>query len=334
MINRENWKLVGKFLEYREQILQNDPMTIRSGWVALKHLLQWADATPFQEVLRVRPTLPEYLLHARNDGKPDPLSPAHMAKILAFSRNFFEWLRIEQPHPYRNITQSWINSLQLKRSMNPKSRLVRRQFWTLDEVIRVLETPTTLLRHQRDKAALAFIYLSAMRGGAFVTMPIQSVDLKSSRVYQLPEWGVQTKNSKAAITFLLPIPPLRTAVEEWDAFVRARAINGQVAWYTRLSWDGFDIMYDDVVTSRPASGRRSALYQGLHDLCELAHVEWKSPHKIRHGHGVYGLKHAKTMAEFKALSLNMMHETTSVTDKTYSVLVNDEVGEIIGTFKP
>ncbi len=66
----------------------------------------------------------------------------------------------------------------------------------------------------------------------------------------------------------------------------------------------------------------------------MAGVEAKSPHKIRHGHGVYGLKHAKTMEEYKALSQNMMHESVATTDKTYGVLIRDDVKNIIATFKP
>ncbi len=334
MINRENWKLVKKYLDYREAILQNDPKTIRSGWVCLKHLLQWSDSVSFKDVQRIRPSFPEYLLRARNDGKPEPLSPAHMGKVLTWARAIFVWLRVEHPSTYRTISPSWIDSLQVRRSHGMNSRLVRRQFWTLEEAQTIADYPASSLRLERDQTALCFIFLSGMRGGAFVTMPIRSVDLENNRVYQLPEWGVQTKNSKAAITYLLPIPRLMDVVRKWDTFVRSRAVNLNVAWYTRLSWDGLDILSDDLVGNAPVTGRRSGFYEGLKELCKLAGVEWKSPHKIRHGHGVYGLKHAKTMEEYKALSQNMMHESVATTDKTYSVLVNDDVGRIISTFKP
>jgi len=59
-----------------------------------------------------------------------------------------------------------------------------------------------------------------------------------------------------------------------------------------------------------------------------------SPHKIRHGHGVYGIKRAKTIAELKALSQNMMHETVATTDGIYGQLADDDVTRIISTFTP
>lgn len=336
LINRDNWILVKKYLAYREDVLLNDPKTVRAGWVSLRHLLQWLDEKPLKDAHRIRPVFPDYLASsiARNDGQDKALAPGHMQKVLWYSRNFFEWLREEHPGIYKNTVTGWIKSLQVRRINSEASRLIRREFWTLAEVEAVVKYPSDNLKHMRDKAGLAFLYLSAMRGSAFVTMPIRSVDLPKRKVYQYPEWGVKTKNSKAANTFLLPIPSLLEVVTEWDEKVRAVAESPKVAWYTRLTHDGMAIKTDDLVTSRAPSGRRSAFYQGLLELCELTGVEWKSPHKIRHGHGVYGIMHAKTMAEYKALSQNMMHESIQTTDKTYSVLVNEDVGDIISTFKP
>ena len=332
MVNRDNWKIVKKYLEYRESVLQNDEKTVRSAWSCLRHVLTWADKTPFADVQKLRPTLPEYILKARADGKEGTLSPARMEKILAFSRNMFEWMRLEYPSKYKHLAQSWIGSLRVRRSHSKGSRLPNRKFWKLEEVEQVMKVKPDSLRTRRDQAALAFLFLSAMRGAAFVTLPIRSVDLETRRVYQLPEWGVKTKNSKAAITYLLPIDSLLRVVRDWDQYVRTRVKNVRTAWYASLHYDGLHLYDEKEVTQFSPTGRRGALYEGLKDLCERAGVEWKSPHLIRHGHGVYGAAHAQTMEEYKALSQNMMHETIETTDK-YTDFENDKVGDIIRTFK-
>ena len=54
-------------------------------------------------------------------------------------------------------------------------------------------------------------------------------------------------------------------------------------------------------------------------------MEYKSTHKFRHGHAVYGLQHPSTMADYKAVSMNLMHEDIRTTDGIYAVLVTDEV---------
>ena len=48
--------------------------------------------------------------------------------------------------------------------------------------------------------------------------------------------------------------------------------------------------------------RRMAYSRGLRRMCKRAKIEYKSPHKIRHGYGVYGVKHARTIEELKAIS--------------------------------
>lgn len=332
MINRDNFKLVKKYLDYRDRVLQNDPQTVRHGWVALRHLLEWADDTPFQKANKIHNTFPDHLLSARNDGKAMQISSGHMIKILSFARYFFEWAKRENNYQFREISLNWIDSLQVRRSKRAASKLVRREYWSLEDVMKIMAIPADTIRTKRDKAAMAFIYLSAMRGGAFVTLPIEAVDIKNRRILQLPELGVQTKNSKAAITTLLPIPSLLSVVSEWDAYVRSIAINGQVPWYPQLSYDSLSIEGREQVVNVVLSSRRGVLYDGLKALCRLAGVEWKSPHKIRHGHGVYGMKHAKTMAELKALSQNMMHETVVTTDGTYGRFAEDDIADIIRTF--
>jgi hypothetical protein len=56
-------------------------------------------------------------------------------------------------------------------------------------------------------------------------------------------------------------------------------------------------------------------------------------HKFRHGHAVFGLLRAGTMADYKALSENMMHADIRTTDDTYAMLSSEEVRKrIAGLF--
>ena len=49
----------------------------------------------------------------------------------------------------------------------------------------------------------------------------------------------------------------------------------------------------------------------------------RSPHKFRHGHIHYGQSHSKTQEDYKAISQNVMHSTTGITDKFYSNMDDD-----------
>lgn len=61
----------------------------------------------------------------------------------------------------------------------------------------------------------------------------------------------------------------------------------------------------------------------------MAGVSHKSPHKYRHGHAVYALLRAKTMADYKAISQNLMHGNIKVTDSIYAWLNGDEIKQRI-----
>ena len=80
------------------------------------------------------------------------------------------------------------------------------------------------------------------------------------------------------------------------------------------------------------TGRAEAFKQGLKQLCEIADVPYKSPHKIRHGHGVYGVKKAKDIAQLKAISQNLMHANIGITDGIYGNLAEDDLAEILKDF--
>ncbi len=67
----------------------------------------------------------------------------------------------------------------------------------------------------------------------------------------------------------------------------------------------------------------------MRNVFKLADLPYKSPHKFRHGHAVYALQHAKTMADYKAVSMNLMHGDIRVTDGIYAPLAGDEVQQRI-----
>jgi len=50
-----------------------------------------------------------------------------------------------------------------------------------------------------------------------------------------------------------------------------------------------------------------------------------SPHKFRHGHIQYGLAQSKSIADYKAISLNVLHASMEITDQTYSNINDGEV---------
>ena len=333
MINRENYLLMCAYKKYLLDVQQLDDGTLRMYWQGLKHLLQWADYHTFKYSHKIMPAFPEYLLTARNvrhtndkdTGKQ--LTPKYMKKVLGEARAFFKWLRMNEPG-YNIVTEGWIETLKVRRSVATQSRLQERHYWRLEDVRKITALIPSCIRERRDRAAFAFLMLSGMRIGAFVTLPADCVNIKTRKIQQLPEKGVQTKNSKAAITFLLPIADLLEVGTEWDTYIRT--LKGSYNWYPPLDHDG-EILLSGLLKGH-YTGRAEAFKQGLKQLCEIADVPYKSPHKIRHGHGVYGVKKAKDIAQLKAISQNLMHANIGITDGIYGNLAEDDLAEILKDF--
>jgi integrase len=323
---------IEKFLNFREKVFQNKPDTLRVRRHELHHLISWAADRPFPDVSSIEISFPVYLLTARNDGKNIPLSPASLAKICDGARLFFDWAKREEPDRYRQISENWIQSLRPRRASGMQSRLKKHEYWTLEEVLSIARLKLTHIGDIRDQAAICFLYLSGMRLTAFATLSIDCIDISRRRIEQLPEKGVITKNNKAAVTTLLNIPELLAIVENWDNKVRS-SLSSRCLWYARLSDPSPSTGEEPqlIPTDSTPLGRRNALYKGLHRLCKMAGIPYHSPHKLRHGNTVYGVKNAKNMQELKAVSQNLMHSSIAITDGIYGNLTEEDVIDTIAS---
>lgn len=328
MVHRQNWLDVQAYLEYQLQIAQVDPKTARSTWCRLRHLIEWAGERPFAKAstgrIGTRATFPAYAELLRNDqGKP--LSASHLAAMMKTARAFLGWAREQYPTRYKTMDMVWVRSLRPSRARGEQATLIKREIYTLEEVLTLVRAPAATTAQRRIRAAVAMLFLSGMRIGAFTSLTLQCVDLPNRRILQLPELGVHTKNSKAAETWLLNIPELLGVVQEWDDELRAN-LPETGYWYAQLS------PWGEMTTQARRSSRgnvRGEFGDHLRDLCERAGVPYLSAHKFRHGHAVYGLKRAQTVAQMKAISQNLMHSNMGITDGIYGKLVNDDVKNFI-----
>ncbi|RPH55702.1 MAG: hypothetical protein EHM81_14215, partial [Chloroflexi bacterium] len=196
MINRQNWLDTRAYLHYIEQ--GKDPATVKRARAYLRHLLEWADEASLTQARAIDPAFPTYLVTARDDGKPGPLSRSTIVRGLSAARLFFSWARAEWPGRYKSITESWINLLQPGRDLRLQNDLRIHEFYTLDEVRSLATVSVETLRERRAQAGACLLYLSGMRADALASLPIACVDLVNGQILQLPLMGVRTKNRKSA----------------------------------------------------------------------------------------------------------------------------------------
>jgi integrase len=325
MINRNNWKLIRKYLEYRFRVDQLCIGSYKIEEVYCRYLLEWADDRPFIKAPKFLPTFPEFVKSNRFDNKNSRLSPGYIKKTMATARRFFTWL-VDTQTGYRSIKYSWISTIKVKRlSEIPKQRDVI----TLEEILIISRSPVCSLVEERIRAAAVFLFLSGMRINAFVSLPLGAVDIQSRKIYQYPNMGVRTKNSKYAITYLLPIPDLLEIVMKWDKKIRM-ILDDDGFWFAPLSPDNGEI---DITVKEIGEHRETLARKNLKAWMEKLGLKYRSPHKFRHGHIQWGLAHSKDHADYKAVSLNVMHSSIQVTDQFYSNIPDSEIENRIKSFE-
>ncbi len=122
------------------------------------------------------------------------------------------------------------------------------------------------------------------------------------------------------LTALFNIPNLLEIVARWDRLVRAQ-LPPDVLWYATLSRDGMNF----TGKTRAGENRRSAVAKGLESLCDRAGIPYLPPHSLRHGHALFALERATSIAAAKTISQNLMHDSLTTTEKIYGKLKLDNV---------
>lgn len=319
MVTRQNFLKVKSFMKYMQEVLQVSQTSTEVYRSCLDHLLLWADDRPLGEAPAIRPTFPAYVadLPGKSSGK---LVFTTQNKILETCKRFFLWAKATYPKDFAKITLSWLETLRPPRTPQTNSEP---EYVSEEEIRRLITIPVPKgdLALLRDRAASARLYLSGERISALTTSPIQALNMREGWIRQWPELGVHTKFGKKATTFLLPIPALIEVVAEWDEMVRAN-LPPDAPWYAPIEQRWGE---QKLTVLQPGKNRHQALEKRLRLLFTLAGLPFKSAHKFRHGHAVYGLMHAQTMADYKAVSMNLMHESVTVTDGIYARILEDDV---------
>jgi len=205
-------------------------------------------------------------------------------------------------------------------------RFPDREYYSLEDILKVCDFVPELLIDKRDRAAIALMYLSSMRISALTSIKINNIYIDNMTIYQDPDDGVKTKNSKPMETILLPIDELLEIVKEWFVTIN-NELGVEGLWYPALSTDG--LRFADQKNIGSVNSRNKSVRNGVKRLCRRAGINYMSPQKIRRGHGVYGVKHSRNIEEFQAYSQNMGHEDSGTTFKYYSKLANNEVRNVI-----
>lgn len=159
------------------------------------------------------------------DGKP--LSPATMLQTLNALRAFILWLA-GQPGYRSRISYSDADYFRLsKKDVRIAKTTNERPVPTPEQIISCLTAmPNTTDIEKRNRALVAFTFLTGVRDGALASLKLRHVNLIEREVVQDAR-EVKTKFSKTFTTSFFPIgDDVQAIVEEWVLRLRDRKLWG------------------------------------------------------------------------------------------------------------
>lgn len=238
---------------------------------------------------------------------------------MAELRAFFFWLS-DQPGYRTRIRYSDAEYFSLSRKDTAIARAGQEIVGPTPEQIRLvlMAMPTKTAIQRRDRALIAFTFLSGMRDNAIASLRLKHVDVRERRIEQRAA-EVRTKASKTMTTFFFPVgDDIRQIVEEWIAFLveLGWGLDDPLFPVTRVR-SGSDGLFAATGLDRRCWTDASPIRRIFKQAFEAAGMRYFNPHSLRSTLARLGQERSRTPEEYKAWSQNLGHESVETTMKSY-----------------
>jgi integrase len=261
-----------------------------------------------------------------------PLSKGTILQTLNAMRAFILWLAEQQGYRsrirYSDADYFRLSEKETRIAKAPRERPVP----TREQIESVLERmPAETDIERRDRALIAFTWLTGMRDGALASVKVKHVSLGESRVNQDPR-EVNTKNSKAQITTFFPVGgPAQQIVKDWIDFLIQERLWGcdDPLFPATLVAHTADRHFQAAGLARKQWSNASPIRAIFKKAFEAAGLPGFNPHSFRHALAMLGERICKTPEQFKAWSQNLGHEQVLTTFASYGEVAQHRQSELI-----
>lgn len=257
---------------------------------------------------------------------------------LRYLSAFFLWLS-GQPGYKSRIRAYDIQFLKLDKAQSRLATSIKEQRYpSLDYVKKLcssIDVQTEI--DQRDRALIAFHFLSAMRVGAILSLPLSCFDVEMLQVIQDPSAGVKTKFSKRIFTTLLRIDDeLLDHILAWVDYLRkTKCFSDADPMFPKTKLEQKskeDACFHGIEVEPKFWSGEGPILSIFHSRTETAKLPYFSPHKFRHAAIAETRKYCRTEEQRKALSQNVGHDNIGTTF-SYGNMTPSQVNDVISNMK-
>lgn len=272
------------------------------------------------------------LAQPRTNRKPMATSTKY--HYLRHLQAFFRWLKT-QPGYKTRINLDAISYLSLDKKSVRDALSPRPRRWP--SLHHVLDLAGSIELHndidQRDRALIAILLLSGIRYTAVCTLSLACFDPDALLVRQDPRLGVRTKGGKVITTRLFPFSDVlvKYVVDWWDYLRTAKSFEPGHPLFPRTKVEqadgGLSFVANEVEPVFWSGG--NSIRDILKRRSEKAGLEYYNPHAFRHAAVHIASQFCVTPEQFKAVSQNLGHEHVATTLKTYGMLDDHRIGDVL-----
>lgn len=320
--------------QYQRHMKEAQGLATRTIDARLRHI--WAftgtlGETPLNrvsldEIASFKSKLREPDCDSSGNGTGAPLAPKTFVQICHDLRLFFEWL-LKQPG-YGSVRRD------LSDYFRPDRRHValahaknEKRVPTADELRTLLQSmPTSTLRHRRDRAVIAFFFLTGVRISALISLSLKHVDIDRKIVIQDAR-DVNTKFSKTMHTTWFPVgEDIAEIVCSW---VRERIEAGAGLEEPLFPSTPSAVSKTPANTAPAFWSSPGPVRKIVRQATAHAGIEYFNPHAIRSTLAQMFYEMAPSYEDIKALSQNLGHEDMRTTFECYGTLSDERQHERI-----
>ncbi|SMP36241.1 tyrosine-type recombinase/integrase [Shimia sagamensis] len=304
-----------------------NPKTLQSHLVSIREFEMFSGGISFDKITpKHAGAYRDHLVRLANMPKEKGgLSKSTVRHRAAHLSQFFKWLRGQSG--YRRLSASIPDYFALPRSATAKrTRMDPKTYLSLEDAWRMVDAmPVKTLVERRDRAMVAFSYVSGLRAGALTSVRVKHLDLEKRTVEQ-DATDMRAKNGKSYRANWFP----RTESFQ-EVFI---------AWLEELKGLGFKTQ-DGVFPAakdlkHPSSGMQSVEPLESSRPLQVAFTRASeaigqrcTPHSARHTLKAVGARICRTQEERKAWSMNLGHDDDQITERHYGKMSQEQCDALI-----
>lgn len=335
--NADNLRIKRKYLVWLKEARGFSEASIDKAAAAISTYEAFLDGKDFRAFHSERArAFKRHLASKRNARGNAPLSPSTSNGILRELKAFFLWLADQTGYKSKVTHSDAVYLTPDRKSENARRKSLWKPHPAPAQVRRLLdEMPTKTIVQRRDRALIAFLFLTGSREGAAITLRLGDIDLANACV-NFDGLRVNTKFGKTFTTGFYPIGGnAEQIVRSWiDELREGETFSDADPLFPKTSvGNGPTRQFAAMGIKRAPWASPSSAARIFKDAFRAAGLPPFSPHRVRDTLSELAKDHCRTPEDYKAWSQNMGHEDVLTTFRSYGSVATGRQIELMERFR-